>query len=217
MVTETPVSIALPVYVILLAIGILLIYKLVKDRTRKVSSLRLFIQIAAVVAIFMGIIIGPFNLPAFLPLGPSPRDHLVGANLLGNQFPDGISFPVLACYYPNGRTVTCPIWQLQAYIFPFGITQEATKSSTLPQARKNRYSRRLSSGSVHHFRAVFLWLALSFRFVPGCVNKNSQSVKETTPDFLRKNKHSTWAITLHHYCYIFNFKRTFCFLRNFWR
>ncbi len=118
MVTETPINIVLPVYVILLAIGILLIYRLSKDRTRKVSSLRLFIQIAAVVAIFMGIIIGPFNLPAFLPLGPSPRDHLVGANLLGNQFPDGISFPVLACYYPNGRTVTCPIWQLQAYIFP---------------------------------------------------------------------------------------------------
>ena len=38
---------------------------------------------------------------------------------MGNQFPDGISFPVLACYYPNGRTVTCPVWQLQAYIFPF--------------------------------------------------------------------------------------------------
>ena len=67
MVTETPINIVLPVYVLLLAIGILLIYRLSKDRTRKVSSLRLFIQIAAVVAIFMGIIIGPFNLPAFLP------------------------------------------------------------------------------------------------------------------------------------------------------
>ncbi len=67
----------------------------------------------------MGLILGPFNQPLYLPLGPSPRDNLIGANLLGNQFPDGISFPVLACYYPNGRTVTCPIWQLQAYIFPF--------------------------------------------------------------------------------------------------
>ena len=67
----------------------------------------------------MGLILVPFNQPLFLPLGPSPRDHLLGGRLLGNQFPDGISFPVLACYYPNGRTVTCPIWQLQAYIFPF--------------------------------------------------------------------------------------------------
>jgi len=52
-------------------------------------------------------------------LGPSPRSALVGTYLLGTQFPDGLSVPILACYYPNGRTVTCPIWQLQAYIFPF--------------------------------------------------------------------------------------------------
>ncbi len=118
MIWEVPSNIALPVYALLVLAGILLIYKLAKDRTKKVSTLRLFIQIAAVVAIFMGLIIGPFNQPTFLPLGPSPRNHLLGGNLLGNQFPDGISFPVLACYYPNGRTLTCPIWQLQAYIFP---------------------------------------------------------------------------------------------------
>jgi ferredoxin-type protein NapH len=118
MVWEVPSTIALPVYALVVLAGIFLIYKLAKDRTKKVSTLRLFIQIAAVVAIFMGLIIGPFNQPTFLPLGPSPRDHLLGGNLLGYQFPDGISFPVLACYYPNGRTVTCPIWQLQAYIFP---------------------------------------------------------------------------------------------------
>ena len=49
----------------------------------------------------------------------APRDRLLGADILGNQFPDGISIPILACYYPNGRTVTCAIWQIQAYIFPF--------------------------------------------------------------------------------------------------
>jgi ferredoxin len=119
MIWETPVAIVLPVYVLLVLVGIFLIFKLAKDKTKKVSSLRLFIQIAAVVAVFMGLILGPFNTPIFQPLGYSPRDRLVGANLLGNQFPDGVSFPVLACYYPNGRTVTCPIWQLQAYIFPF--------------------------------------------------------------------------------------------------
>jgi ferredoxin len=116
---EIPISIVLPIYVAIVVVGIFLIYKLSKNKTRRVSTLRLFIQVAAVVAVFMGLIIGPFNQPLFAPLGPSPRSALVGANLLGNQFPDGLSFPILACYYPNGRTVTCPIWQLQAYVFPF--------------------------------------------------------------------------------------------------
>jgi len=108
-------------YVLIVAVGIILILKLSKDKTRKISTLRLFIQGAAVVGVFMGLIIGPFNKPGtlFYPLGISPRDRLVGAGFLGNQFPDGISLPILACYYPNGRTVTCAIWQLQAYIFPF--------------------------------------------------------------------------------------------------
>jgi ferredoxin-type protein NapH len=109
----------LAVFVVIVAVGIVLILKLTKDRTKKISNLRLFVQIAAVFAIFMGLIIGPFNLPIYAPLGSSPRDHLLGADLLGTQLPDGIPLPILACYYPNGRTVTCPIWQLQAYIFPF--------------------------------------------------------------------------------------------------
>jgi formate hydrogenlyase subunit 6/NADH:ubiquinone oxidoreductase subunit I len=100
-------------------VGIYLILKLAKDKTSKVSSLRLFAQISAAFAVFMGLILGPFDVPAFLPLGPAPRSLLVGSNFLGNQFPDGFSVPILACYYPSGRTVTCPIWQLQAYIFPF--------------------------------------------------------------------------------------------------
>ncbi len=109
----------LSIYALIVAVGIILILKLSKDKTRKISTLRLFIQIVAVFAIFMGLIIGPFNTPAFLPLGNSPRDNLLGANILGTQFPDGISVPFLACYYPNGRTVTCALWQLQAYVFPF--------------------------------------------------------------------------------------------------
>ncbi len=117
--TENSPLIIVPIYILIVIISSILILKLTKDKTKKVSSLRLIIQIAAVVAVFMGLILGPFNVPLFQPLGPTPRDHLIGADLLGNQFPDGISFPILACYYPNGRTVTCPIWQLQAYIFPF--------------------------------------------------------------------------------------------------
>ncbi|NLF87765.1 4Fe-4S binding protein [Candidatus Bathyarchaeota archaeon] len=118
-VTENNPYIVLGLFAVIVAVGIVLILKLSKDKTRKISSLRLFIQIAAVFGIFMGLLIGPFNVPLFAPLGPSPRDHLLGAEVLGSQFPDGISVPFLACYYPNGRTVTCGLWQLQAYIFPF--------------------------------------------------------------------------------------------------
>lgn len=116
---ENPSIAVASIYIIIVLVGIFLVIKLSKNKTKKVSSLRLFIQIASVFAVFMGLIIGPFNQPLWLPLGPSPRDRLVGADLLGNQFPDGLSVPILACYYPNGRTVTCAIWQIQAYIFPF--------------------------------------------------------------------------------------------------
>jgi ferredoxin-type protein NapH len=116
---ENSPVIVLSVYALIVALGIIFILKLAKDKTKKISSLRLFIQTAAVVAIFIGLIIGPFDLPFWQPLGISPRDRLIGADVLGNQLPDGIPLPILACYYPNGRTVTCAIWQIQAYIFPF--------------------------------------------------------------------------------------------------
>ena len=119
MVWENPPLLVVSIYLIAVLAGIFLVLKLSKDKTRRISSLRLFIQIAAVVAIFMGLIIGPFNQLLWLPLGPSPRDRLIGAEFFGTQFPDGLSVPILACYYPNGRTVTCAIWQIQAYIFPF--------------------------------------------------------------------------------------------------
>jgi len=98
--------------------GILAILIWLRDKTERVSALRLFIQIAAISLIFLGLIIGPFGLQN-QPLGNAPRNVLVGTNILGVRFPDGISVPVLACWYPSGRTVTCPIWQLQTYIFPF--------------------------------------------------------------------------------------------------
>ncbi len=110
---------AVTVFIAAVILGVYLIQKLSKNKTRKVSTLRLFIQTAALVAVFFGLLIGPFNVPIFAPLGSSPRDRLIGADLMGNQFPDGLPVPILACYYPNGRTVTCPIWQMQAYVFPF--------------------------------------------------------------------------------------------------
>jgi ferredoxin len=116
---ELPSNIALPVFAAIILVGIYLILKLAKNKTSKVSSLRLFIQINSVIAIFMGLILGPFDTPLWQPIGPSPRSLLVGASFLKNQFPDGFSVPALACYYSNGRTVTCALWQLQAYIFPY--------------------------------------------------------------------------------------------------
>ncbi len=116
---ETSGVLIVTLYIAIVLIGVFFIFRLVKDRTKKVSSLRLFIQIAAVVVVFMGLLLGPFNQPLWQPLGSSPRDRLIGTDVFGTQFPDGLSVPILACYYPNGRTVTCPLWQIQAYIFPF--------------------------------------------------------------------------------------------------
>jgi len=58
-------------YALFVAVGIVLILKLSKDKTRKISTLRLFVQIVAVGAVFMGLLIGPFNQPGstFYPLG----------------------------------------------------------------------------------------------------------------------------------------------------
>ena len=106
----------------LVVAGIFVILKWTKNKTRRASTLRIYIQLVALVYVFMGLILGPFNTPLWAPLGIAPRDRLVGGNFLGNQFPEGLSIPILACYYPNGRTVTCPIWQIQAYIFPFWNT-----------------------------------------------------------------------------------------------
>ncbi len=116
---ELPSNIALPVFAAIILVGIYLILKLTKNKTNKVSRLRLFIQINAAIAIFMGLILGPFDTPLWRPMGPSPRSLLIGSTFLKNQFPDGFSVPALACYYSNGRTVTCALWQLQAYIFPY--------------------------------------------------------------------------------------------------
>ncbi len=89
MVSITSPETILFLYALIVAAGIILILKLSKDKTRKISTLRLFIQIVAVIAVFMGLLIGPFNQPGsvFAPLGISPRDHLIGKDVLGNQFP----------------------------------------------------------------------------------------------------------------------------------
>jgi len=106
----------------LISMGILAILIWVRDRTKRVTYLRIFIQAASVPLIFLGLIVGPFGLPQYPQVGNAPRDIVIGTEILGRPFPDGLSVPVLACWYPSGRTVTCPVWQMQAYLYPFWET-----------------------------------------------------------------------------------------------
>ena len=183
---QVPSEIALPVYVLVVLLGIYLIYRYAKNKTRKVSSLRLFVQIAAVIAVFMGLILGPFNLPLWQPLGPSPRDRLIGTNLFGNQFPDGISVPILACYYPNGRTVTCPIWQLQAYIFPFWNFARGYQVfySTSGLEKIGIVVGLTAVAAVILGRFFCGWLC-PFRPIPRCIDTNSQGTSTAAPALFR--------------------------------
>ncbi len=106
----------------LISMGILAILIWVRDRTKRVTCLRIFIQAASIPLIFLGLIVGPFGLPQYPQVGNAPRDIVIGTEIFGRPFPDGLSVPVLACWYPSGRTVTCPIWQMQAYLYPFWET-----------------------------------------------------------------------------------------------
>jgi ferredoxin len=97
--------------------GILAVLIWKKDQTKRLSFLRLFIQVVFVFLIFIGLLLGPFGTAA---LGPAPRSSLFFSD--DDLAPDGLAVPVLACYYPSGRSVTCPLWQIQSYIFPFWET-----------------------------------------------------------------------------------------------
>jgi len=118
MIWELPSNIVLPFFAVIILVGAYLILSRI-HKSKNASSLRLFIQVVAVIAVFMGLILGPFNLPEWQPIGVSPRSLLVGSDFLTNQLPDGFAVPIFACYYSNGRTVTCALWELQAYIFPY--------------------------------------------------------------------------------------------------
>jgi ferredoxin-type protein NapH len=104
--------------------GIMAIVIGIKDLTKRMSCLRLYIQIVAVIVIFWGLVVGPFGVEQFPPVGIAPRDTLIGTNIFGASFPDGLSVPTMACYYPSGRTMTCVIWQIQSYIFPFWTSEQ---------------------------------------------------------------------------------------------
>jgi len=89
-----------------------------KNRTRNISSLRLLVQIGFVFILFFGVFQDHQNLP-WPAEQINPHEALIAPNALGIPMPDGLSVPTFACYYPCGKTVTCPLWQIQAYIYPF--------------------------------------------------------------------------------------------------
>jgi NAD-dependent dihydropyrimidine dehydrogenase PreA subunit len=89
-----------------------------RKKTRKISSFRLFVQIAFVFLIFTGIFIDHQNMP-WPAAQIAPHEVVLGTREFGGTMPDGFPVPIFGCYYPCGRTVTCPLWQVQAYIYPF--------------------------------------------------------------------------------------------------
>ncbi len=103
--------------VIILAIGVTALVAGTRNKTRKISGLRLLVQVGMVCLIFFGVFIDHQNIP--VPAEQiAPHEVLIGGNLL-NVLPDGVPLPVFGCWYPCGRTVTCPLWPLQTYIYPF--------------------------------------------------------------------------------------------------
>ena len=101
-----------------LSVGGIAVVTGAKNRTRNISSLRLLVQIGFVFILFFGVFIDHANLP-WPAEQISPHEVLIGTNSLGVPMPDGLVLPTFACYYPCGKTVTCPLWEIQAYIYPF--------------------------------------------------------------------------------------------------
>ncbi|MCW4022131.1 MAG: 4Fe-4S binding protein [archaeon] len=116
-------TLRITIAVALILAGMLAIVIWVRNNTRKLSTLRLFVQIVAVVLIFLGLIIGPFGQDQWEYLGTAPKDIAIGKEIFGRPYPDGLTVPTFSCYYASGRTATCVVWQLQSYLFPdFGTS-----------------------------------------------------------------------------------------------
>ena len=89
-----------------------------KKKNIKISSIRLLVQILLLCLIFFGVFFDHQYLP--VPATElSPHEMPIGTTVFGVSMPDGLPAPFYACYYPCGRTVTCALWQIQTYIYPF--------------------------------------------------------------------------------------------------
>jgi polyferredoxin len=102
----------------LTALGAIAVVFGLRRLTIRISSVRLMIQIGLLFLIFFGVFWDHQYLA--LPVEMiSPHESLVTTNALGVSMPDGLPAPFFACWYPCGRTVTCALWQIQTYIYPF--------------------------------------------------------------------------------------------------
>jgi ferredoxin-type protein NapH len=103
---------------IFLGIGVVTVTTGRKNKTRNISSLRLFVQIGFIFIIFFGMFIDHRVIP--VPAEQiTPHEYLIVTDVLGVSMPDGFPVPLFGCYYPCGKTVTCALWELQTYIYPF--------------------------------------------------------------------------------------------------
>jgi ferredoxin len=106
------------VTIAVLCAGAVILYFGTRNKTRKISSLRIFIQIVLVFILFFGVFNDHFTLP--IPAAQiAPHEINISTNILGVSMPDGLPAPYFGCYYPCGRTATCALWEIQAYIYPF--------------------------------------------------------------------------------------------------
>jgi len=72
-----------------------------RNKTRKISSLRFFVQVGLLILIFFGMFIDHQNLP--VPAAQiAPHELLIGSNVFGVDMPDGLPAPFFGCYYPCG-------------------------------------------------------------------------------------------------------------------
>lgn len=104
--------------IIFFGVGVVAFAYGTRNKTRKISSFRMFIQISLILVLFVGVFYDHSNFP--VPAAQlAPHEFLIGTNALGVQMPDGLPAPWFGCYYPCGKTVTCVLWELQTYIYPF--------------------------------------------------------------------------------------------------
>ncbi len=102
----------------LLSLGAIIFYFGTKNKTRKITAIRTFVQIGLILIIFFGIFIDHYSYP--IPAAQiSTHEIDIQTNVLGVDMPDGLPAPFFGCYYPCGRTVTCALWQIQTYVYPF--------------------------------------------------------------------------------------------------
>jgi polyferredoxin len=103
---------------VLLSLSSVIFYFGTRNKTRKITAIRTFIQVGLVFIIFFGIFIDHYHYP--VPAAQLATHELdIATNVLGVDMPDGLPAPFFGCYYPCGRGVTCALWQIQTYIYPF--------------------------------------------------------------------------------------------------